>query len=206
MKYSLDARFLRFTRGGGSANLVLDLVPGGLPLLMMILGVLAFLVAAILGAAAIRPDTFRVQRSTVVNAPPDKVFRLLDDFHAWGSWSPWEKLDPGLRRTHSGAQSGKGAVYEWEGNPKVGSGRMEILESSPPTRLLIKLDFLKPFEAHNQAEFVLLAEGASTRVTWAMTGPQAYPMKLMGLFMNMDRMVGDDFEKGLASIKAIAEA
>jgi len=172
---------------------------------MIILGVLAFLVVAVLVAAALQPDTFRVQRSTFVNAPPDKVFALIDDFHAWGSWSPWEKLDPGLRRTHSGAPSGQGAIYAWVGNPKVGSGRMEILESSPPSRLLIKLDFLKPFEAHNQAEFALVAEAAATRVTWAMTGPQAFPMKLMGLFMNMDRMVGNDFEKGLASIKAIAE-
>lgn len=173
---------------------------------MLILGVLALLVVAVLLAAAIRPDSFRIERSTVVNAPPGRIFSLIDDFHAWGSWSPWEKLDPGLRRTHSGAASGKGSVYEWEGNPKVGSGRMEILESSPPSRLLIKLDFLKPFEAHNQAEFVFAAEGPSTRVTWAMTGPQAFPMKLMGLFMNMDRMVGSDFEKGLASIKQIAEA
>lgn len=173
---------------------------------MIILGVLVFLVAAVLVAAALQPDSFRIERSISVNASPDKVFSLIDDFHAWGSWSPWEKLDPGLRRTHGGPPSGKGAVYEWEGNPKVGSGRMEILECSRPSRLLIKLDFLKPFEAHNQAEFTLVAEGASTRVTWAMTGPQAFPMKLMGLFMNMDRMVGSDFEKGLASIKQIAEA
>lgn len=173
---------------------------------MIILGVLAFLVIAVLVAAALQPDTFRIQRSTLVNAPPEKVFALIDDFHAWGSWSPWEKLDPGLRRTHSGAPRGQGAVYAWEGNPKVGSGRMEILESTPPSRLLIKLDFLKPFEAHNQAEFSFTAEGGSTRVVWAMTGPQAFPMKAMGLFMNMDRMVGSDFEKGLASIKQIAEA
>ena len=173
---------------------------------MIILGVLAFLVAAVLVVAALQPDSFRIERSTVVNAPPEKLFSLIDDFRAWGSWSPWEKLDPGLRRTHGGAPSGKGAVYAWEGNPKVGSGRMEILESSPPARLLIKLDFLKPFEAHNQAEFAFTTEGGSTRVTWAMTGPQAFPMKLMGLFMNMDRMVGSDFEKGLASLKQIAEA
>jgi len=175
-------------------------------LLTIILGVLAFLVVAILVAAALQPDSFRIQRSTLVNAPAEKVFALIDDFHAWGSWSPWEKLDPGLRRTHSGAPRGQGAVYAWEGNPKVGSGRMEILESTPPSRLIIKLDFLKPFEAHNQAEFALASEGGATRVTWAMTGPQAFPMKAMGLFMNMDRMVGGDFEKGLASIKQIAEA
>jgi uncharacterized protein YndB with AHSA1/START domain len=173
---------------------------------MIILGVFALLVVGILVVVALQPDSFRVERSTVVNAPSEKVFSLIDDFRAWGSWSPWEKLDPGLRRTHSGAPSGKGAVYAWEGNPKVGSGRMEILESSPPARLLIKLDFLKPFEAHNEAEFAFIAEGASTRVTWTMTGPQAFPMKLMGLFMIMDRMVGNDFEKGLASIKQIAEA
>lgn len=175
-------------------------------MLIIILAVLAFLVVGVLVAAAFQPDSFRIQRSTLVNAPSDKVFALVDDFHAWGSWSPWEKLDPGLKRSHSGAASGKGAAYAWEGNPKVGSGRMEILESSPPSRLIIKLDFLKPFEAHNQAEFSFTAEGGSTRVTWAMTGPQAFPMKVMGLFMNMDRMVGKDFEKGLTSIKEIAEA
>lgn len=174
-------------------------------MLLTILGVLVILVIAALAVAASRPDSFRVERSIVVNAPPDRLFPLVDDFRAWGSWSPWEKLDPTLKRTHSGEAKGKGAVYAWEGNPKVGSGRMEILEAAPPLRLLIKLDFLKPFEAHNLAEFTFAPEGTSSRVTWTMTGPQAFPMKVMSLFMNMDRMVGKDFEKGIASMKEIAE-
>jgi len=174
-------------------------------LLLTILGAFVLLFVVLLVVVATRPDSFRVERSAVMNAPPDRIFPLLDDFRRWADWSPWEKLDPGLKRTHSGAPKGKGAVYAWEGNPKVGSGRMEILESSPASRLLIQLDFLKPFEAHNLAEFTLGAEGASTRVTWAMTGPQALPMKIMSLFMLMDSMVGRDFEKGLANIKDLAE-
>lgn len=174
-------------------------------MLLTVLIVLAFIVLAALVVAASRPDSFRVQRSVVVNAPASALFSLVDDFHAWAGWSPWERLDPELKRTHSGALKGTGAVYAWEGNPKVGSGRMEILESSPASRLVIKLDFLKPFEAHNHAEFTFTPEGAATRVDWAMTGPQAFPMKIMSLFMNMDSMVGKDFEKGLANMKAIAE-
>ena len=174
-------------------------------MLLTILGVVVALVLIVLAVAATRPDSFRIERSIIVNAPAEKLFPLIDDFRAWGSWSPWEKLDPGLRRTHGGAPKGTGAMYAWEGNPKVGSGRMEILESQPCSRLLIKLDFLKPFEAHNQAEFTFAAEGIATRVTWALTGPQAFPMKVMGLFLSMDSMVGKDFEKGLASIKEIGE-
>ena len=172
---------------------------------IIVLVVLALAAAALLAFVASRPDSFRIERSIGVNAPPEKVFPLVDDFKTWGEWSPWEKLDPALERTHSGAAKGVGAIYAWEGNPKVGSGRMEILQSSPSTRLLIKLDFLKPFEAHNQAEFTFTPDGARTRVNWAMTGPQAFPMKVMSLFMSMDKMVGKDFEKGLASIKEIAE-
>ncbi|MBX7184657.1 MAG: SRPBCC family protein [Vicinamibacteria bacterium] len=174
-------------------------------MLLTVLAAFVLLLVVVLIAAASRPDTFRVQRQAVMNAPPERIFQHLDDFHRWAEWSPWEKLDPGLKRTHSGAPSGKGAAYAWEGNPKVGSGRMEVRESVPPSRLVIQLDFLKPFEAHNQAEFTLVPEGPSTRVEWAMTGPQAFPMKVMGLFMSMDSMVGKDFEKGLASLKEISE-
>ena len=174
-------------------------------MLLTILGALALLVVLALALAASRPDSFRIERSIVVKAPPHKLFPLVDDFHSWGSWSPWEKLDPDLKRVHGGASKGKGATYAWEGNPKVGSGRMEILESNEAAKVVIKLDFLKPFEAHNQAEFTFIPEGAATRVNWAMTGPQAFPMKAMSLFMSMDSMVGKDFEKGLASMKEIAE-
>jgi hypothetical protein len=174
-------------------------------MLVTIVILIVALVAALLLYAASRPDTFRIQRSATMQAPPERIFPHLDSLKAWGPWSPWEKLDPDLRRTFSGPDSGKGATYEWEGNNKVGKGRMEILDSAPPLRLSIKLDFLKPFEAHNTAEFNLVPEGGATRVDWAMYGPSPFMSKLMGLFFNMDRMVGKDFEAGLASLKAIAE-
>jgi len=173
---------------------------------MLIPGVFVLLIIVALAVIALRPDSFRLERSTLVNAPAEKLFPLVDDFHAWGGWSPWEKLDPDLKRTYTGATKGKGAVYAWEGIPKVGSGRMDILESQPSSRLLIKLDFLKPFEAHNQAEFTFVPEGSGTRVIWAMWGPLNFPKKVMSLFASMDSMVGKDFEKGLATMKAIAES
>jgi len=163
------------------------------------------LLAALLVFAATRPDTFRVQRATNIKAPPEKIFPLIADFHSWGSWSPWEKLDPAMKRTHSGAANGKGAVYAWEGSGKVGAGRMEITQSSPPSRVIIKLDFIKPFEGHNIAEFALQAQGDSTNLTWAMHGPNPYIAKVMQIFFSMDSMVGKDFEAGLANMKAIAE-
>lgn len=175
-------------------------------MLFMILGSIVLLVIVVLAFAASRPDSFRVERQIVVNAPAERLFALIEDFHQWGLWSPWEKLDPQLKRTHSGPPKGVGATYAWEGNPNVGSGRMEILEAVPPSRVLIKLDFLKPFEAHNRAEFTLTPEGEGTRVLWAMTGAQPFPMKVMGLFMSMDSMVGKDFEKGLTAMKSAAEA
>jgi len=175
-------------------------------MLITILGSIILLIAILAAVAASRPDSFRVERQIQVAAPAEKLFPLIEDFHNWGAWSPWEKLDPELKRTFSGAAKGLGAIYAWEGNPKVGSGRMEVLEAVPSSRVLIKLDFLKPFEAHNLAEFTLTPEGSGTRVLWAMTGPQAFPLKVMGLFMSMDSMVGKDFEKGLASMKAAAEA
>jgi carbon monoxide dehydrogenase subunit G len=167
--------------------------------------VLVAIVAALLVFAATRPDTFRVERSATIAAPAARIFPHLDDFHRWGAWSPWEKLDPALKRTFSGAESGAGAVYAWEGNSKVGQGRMEILESDAPSRLRIQLDFIKPFEAHNTTVFALAPEGDATRVTWVMDGRHNLVSKLMGVFMNMDRMVGNDFERGLANLKAVAE-
>jgi hypothetical protein len=163
------------------------------------------LIAAVLISAATRPDAFRVERAASVKAPPAKIFPLINDFHNWGAWSPWEKLDPALKRTYGGPESGKGAVYEWEGNSKVGAGRMEIVDSAAPSKVVIKLDFLRPFEAHNVAEFTLDAKGDATTVTWAMHGPAPYMSKLMGVFVSMDKMVGKDFETGLANMKAAAE-
>ena len=173
--------------------------------MLMIIIVAVVLIVAVLIFAAARPDTFRVQRRTSDKAPPEKVFALINDFHNWDSWSPWEKMDSAMKKTHSGASKGKGAVYEWAGNKKVGKGRMEIIESSPSSRIMIQLDFIKPFEAHNMSEFTLKAERSSTNITWAMYGPNPYTAKLMGLFFNMDNMIGKDFETGLSNMKAVAE-
>jgi uncharacterized protein YndB with AHSA1/START domain len=167
--------------------------------------VVVVLLAALLGFAATKPDTFRVERATSIKAPPEKIFPLINDLRSWGAWSPWEKLDPTMKRTYSGAANGLGAVYEWEGDGKVGAGRMEITESSPSSRVILKLDFLKPFEAHNVAEYTLEAKGDSTNITWAMHGPSPFVSKVMHVFFSMDRMVGKDFETGLANLKAIAE-
>ena len=167
--------------------------------------VVVVLVGALLAFAATKPDTFRVQRAASIKAPPEKIFPLINDLHSWGAWSPWEKLDPAMKRTHSGAASGKGAVYEWEGNGEVGAGRMEIVAASPPSAVRIKLDFLKPFEAHNFAEFTLEPKGDATNVTWAMYGPNTYVSKLMSVFFSMDSMVGKSFESGLANLKAATE-
>lgn len=163
------------------------------------------IIAGLLLLGASRPDTFRIQRSTSINATPEKVTALIADFHHWSSWSPWEKLDPALSRKFGGATAGKGAVYEWEGNKKVGKGRMEITGLSENAQILIKLDFFAPFEAHNTAEFTLHQHDGATNIIWAMYGPASFPVKVMHLFMNMDRMVGKDFEAGLASLKALAE-
>ena len=163
------------------------------------------IIAAVLALAAPRPDTFRVERSTTIKAPPEKVYALIDDFHQWQQWSPWERLDPAMKRQHGGAAKGKGALYGWEGNKEVGKGQMEITEATPPSRVVIKLDFLAPFEAHNTAEFVLVPQGDATTVTWAMFGPNLFIGKVMSLFASMDSLVGKDFERGLANLKAVAE-
>ena len=163
------------------------------------------LVAAVLLFAATRPDSIRVQRSTSIKAAPEKIFPLIADFHAWSAWSPWEKLDPAMKRTHSGAPSGKGAAYAWDGNNDVGAGRMEIAEVGPPSRITIKRDFSRPMEGHNTAEFTLVPKGDASEVTWTMVGPSPYLSKLIGLFLDMDKMIGKDFEAGLANLKALAE-
>lgn len=171
----------------------------------LLIGVVV-LVAALLAFAATRPDTFSIERQTTIQAPAGKVFALIDDFRRWDAWSPWEKRDPAMKRTFAGPSSGKGAVYAWEGNDEVGSGRMEIIDpSSPPARLTIRLDFTRPFEAHNITEFALTPAGDATQVTWRMHGPSPFLSKLMQVFVSMDSMVGKDFEAGLANLKAVAE-
>lgn len=163
------------------------------------------LLAALLIFAATKPDTFRIQRATSIKAPPEKVFPLVNDLRAHGAWSPWEKKDPAMKRAFSGPASGKGAVYEWDGNKEIGKGRLEITDLSPPSKVTMKLDFVRPFEAHNVVEFTLDAKGGTTNVTWAMHGPQPYMAKIMSLFIDCDAMVGKEFETGLANLKAIAE-
>ena len=174
-------------------------------MIKIIVIVLVVIVAAILGYAATRPDTFSVQRAASIKAPPEKIFPLIDDFHRWTVWSPWEKLDPDMKRTFSGSAAGKGAAYAWQGNSKVGEGRMEILDDPAPSKIVIKLDFIKPFEGHNTATFLIVPKGEVTDVTWTMDGPSPFVSKLIGVFMNMDKMIGNDFEKGLANLKAAAE-
>jgi carbon monoxide dehydrogenase subunit G len=165
-------------------------------------GVLVLAVAGLLGYAASRPGSFRIERSAHLKAPPERIFALLEDFHRWSEWSPWEKLDPALKREYGGPERGPGATYHWIGNKQVGEGRMEITGASAPGELTIQLDFIRPFEAHNTTVFTLRPEGDGTHVSWAMNGNSPYMMKVMGVFMDMDRMVGKDFEKGLANLRA----
>ena len=167
--------------------------------------VVVVLLAAVLVFAATKPDTFRVQRVTSIKAPPEKIFPYINDLRSFGTWSPYEKKDPAMQRTFSGPASGKGAVYEWDGDKNVGKGRMEIADTAPPSKVAIKLDFVRPFEAHNIVEFTLAPKGDSTDVTWAMQGPVPYVAKIMHVFVDMDSMVGKDFEAGLANLKTVAE-
>ncbi len=167
--------------------------------------VLAIAIATVLILAAAKPNTFSVERAIDIKSPPQKIFPLISDFRQWRSWSPYENRDPALKRSYSGAESGKGAVYAWEGNRNVGSGRMEILQAPPPAAVVIKLDFFKPFEGHNIAEFIMLPQGDSTRLTWRMHGPAPLLSRVMQVFMDMDRMIGKDFEAGLANLKQLTE-
>jgi uncharacterized protein YndB with AHSA1/START domain len=173
-------------------------------IIVAVLIVLALAIVVVLILALRKPDTFRVQRAATIDAAPEKIFPLIADFHQWKAWSPWEERDPDLQRSYSGPASGKGAVYQWKGNRNVGAGRMEILDA-PPERIVIKLDFIAPFEAHNTAEFTLSPHGGSTNVTWLMHGPAPLMSKVMQVFMNMDDMIGKDFAAGLANLKRVAE-
>jgi len=166
---------------------------------------LAIAVVVVLGLAAMKPDTFRVQRAMAIKAPPEKIFALINDFHTWGQWSPWEKKDSAMKRAFSGAPSGKGAAYAWEGDNNVGQGSMEIVESAPPSKIAIKLDFVRPFEAHNRVVFTLEPKGDATNVSWDMQGPTPFLAKIVHVFLDMDKMVGNDFETGLANLKAASE-
>ncbi len=156
-------------------------------------------------AAATQPDTFRVSRSLDISAPPEKIYSILSDFHRSPEWSPYEKLDPDMKRTHSGAASGKGAVYAWDGDSNAGAGRMEIVEATPGQSVTLKLDFTRPFEATNFVEYKLQPKGSATQVSWDMHGPMPFISKVMCVFVDLDTMIGKDFETGLANLKTLAE-
>jgi hypothetical protein len=176
-----------------------------LEIIIIVAVVLAIAVAIVLVLAATKSNSFSVQRAIAVRAAPAKIFPLINDFHQWQSWSPYENKDPAMKRSFSGAADGKGAVYGWEGNKNVGSGRMEILDSSVPSKIVIKLDFFTPFEGPTTAEFTLLPQADVTNVTWAMHGPASFMSKLMQVFINLDHMIGKDFEIGLVNLKRLTE-
>jgi hypothetical protein len=166
---------------------------------------LAVVIVAILAYAATRPDTFRIQRTATIQAPAEKIYPHIEDFRQWTAWSPFETLDPNMKRTYGGAPKGEGATYAWEGNADAGSGRMQIREAKPSSLVLIDLEFTAPFAAQNVAEFTLAPAGDATNVTWAMSGPSPFLSKVIGVFMNMDAMIGGAFETGLANLKRVAE-
>lgn len=171
---------------------------------MTIFLVIVVVIVALLIFAATRPNDFRTQRSTSISASPEAIAAHIADFHRWVDWSPWERIDPTMQKTFSGAPTGTGAVYEWSGNGKVGQGRMEILDASS-REIRVDLEFLKPFRAHNLAIFTFDPSGDATTVAWAMVGVRPFMLKVMGIFMNMDKIVGRDFETGLAALKTISE-
>jgi uncharacterized protein YndB with AHSA1/START domain len=150
-------------------------------------------------------DKYTVERSTTMAAPPERVYAQVENFHNWANWSPWEELDPQMQRTYSGAEAGAGAVYSWSGNRKAGQGRMEIAEAAEPSRVRIDLSFEKPWKSRNDTVFTIEPTQAGSRVTWTMTGEKTLMTKVLGIFTSMDKMVGPDFEKGLARLKAVTE-
>lgn len=173
-------------------------------MLKKILAVVAVLICAFVAYAATRPAEFAISRKVTIAAPPEVIFPIVNDFHQWKRWSPWEGLDPKMTTSFEGPAAGPGAIYSWKGNDQVGEGRMTIVESKPNDLVLIKLEFLKPFEATNSTT-LSLAAGPSTEVTWKMEGKNNFMSKVAGVFMNMDQMIGKDFEKGLGKLKAVAE-
>lgn len=166
---------------------------------------LVVVVGAVVAYAATRPDHMRVQRQARIQAPAEKIFPLINDFHSWALWSPYEKLDLAMQRSFAGAASGEGAVYEWNSDGKAGAGRMEIADAASPSHVRIALDFTKPMRTSNIAEFTLVPDGDGTRVQWTMDGPAPLVARVMGLFVDMDKLIGRDFESGLANLKAATE-
>jgi uncharacterized protein YndB with AHSA1/START domain len=165
----------------------------------------SILVAVLSVVIALQPATFHIERSVAIAAPPERAFSQVVDFHQWATWSPFDKLDPDMKKTYTGAPSGVGAIYAWAGNAKAGEGRMTIEESDTPSKLGIKLEFLKPFAATSRATFTFARTATGTNVTWAMDGNNSFMSKAIHMVMNMDKLVGGDFERGLAAMKTNAE-
>jgi len=176
-----------------------------LRILLAAIAVVVVAIAGILGYAAMQPDDFRIARSTTIKAPPEKIYPLMSDFRRGAEWSPYERKDPNMKRSFSGPASGKGAIYNFDGNSDVGAGRLEITDATPPSKVVLRLDMVKPFEGSNTIEYSILPKGGGSEVIWSMHGQQPLLAKAICLFFNMDKMVGSDFEAGLASLKAVAE-
>ena len=174
-------------------------------MVLKILAVVAVIAVVFVVIVALQPASFRIARSASIAAPPQAVFAQVNDFHKWEAWNPWGKVDPAMKHSYEGPAAGPGAVYSWAGNKEVGEGRMTIIESRPSDLVQVKLDFFKPFAATNTAEFTFKPEGNATLVTWSMSGDNNFMAKAVHLFMNMDKMIGEQFDKGLASMKAIVE-
>ncbi|WP_072391693.1 SRPBCC family protein [Hyphomicrobium sp. CS1GBMeth3] len=168
---------------------------------------LAAIVLVFLGYVAfLKPAEFQIERSSIIVAPPSAVFAEVNNFHNWEAWSPWAKLDPNAKATFEGPDAGEGAVFQWSGNDQIGEGRMTLLESRPDERIRIRIDFVKPFEGTNAAEFTFKPDGPRTIVTWTMSGEQTFLQKVISVFVNVDNLVGAEFEKGLANLKSVVEA
>jgi hypothetical protein len=176
-----------------------------LKIISIVAGIGVLAIIALLAYAATFPDTFQVQRTQRISAAPEKIFPLINNMHSMNTWNPFSEADPEIKITYTGPDSGRGARYEWTGNSKVGQGSIEITDAMAPSRVMLKLDMLKPIEGHNTVVFTLAPNGADTDVTWAMTGERPFIGKVMDAVFNMDRMVGSQFEKGLDKLRAIAE-
>lgn len=175
-------------------------------MLKKILIALVVLVAIFAVVVAMQPADFRYERKMTMNAAPETIFPLVNNFHQWEGWSPWAKIDPDAKTSYEGPDEGVGAIFKWDGNKNVGTGRMTVVESEPNERINIKLDFFKPFEGTHTAEFTFAPAGTQTEVSWSMYGRNDFIGKAMGLIIDCEKMMGDMFNQGLAAIKAIAEA
>ena len=174
--------------------------------ILAIFVVLVLVVVIFCVVVAIQPEDFKITRTATMNATPDKVFEQVNDFHKWEAWSPWAKLGPAMQKSYSGAAAGVGSSYAWSGDHLVGEGKMTLTESNPTEHIRIDLDFVKPFAAHNVTEFMLKPDGDKTNVTWTLVGKNNFGAKAFNLVMNMDKLVGGDFEKGLAQMKTVVES